>query len=177
MSARVRRLSAGGLSVSYVLEADLGRLRVPAARAARAADRLWQHTCCEIFIARKGDAAYHEYNFSPSGEWAAYAFERYRARCGEGQASLTPPRIDVRSHGDTLELDVSIGLEGRASDPGAGLALALAAVIEDEAGNLSYWALRHPPGRPDFHHPDAFALELPPTTPLADARPRAGGER
>ena len=32
--------------------------------------------------------------------------------------------------------------------------------IEDEAGALSYWALRHPPGKPDFHHPAGFALEL-----------------
>jgi hypothetical protein len=33
-------------------------------------------------------------------------------------------------------------------------------VIEAADGSLSYWALRHPPGKPDFHHRDAFALEL-----------------
>ena len=44
--------------------------------------------------------------------------------------------------------------------PKPGSALALAAVIEDEAGALSYWALRHAAGVPDFHHPDAYALEL-----------------
>jgi len=44
--------------------------------------------------------------------------------------------------------------------PGA-MRLALSAVIEEERGRLSYWALRHPPGKPDFHHPDAFALALP----------------
>jgi len=37
---------------------------------------------------------------------------------------------------------------------------ALSAVIEDDDGAFSYWALRHPPGKPDFHHPDAFALML-----------------
>jgi len=36
----------------------------------------------------------------------------------------------------------------------------LSAVIEEESGTLSYWALRHAPGRADFHHPDGFALEL-----------------
>ena len=36
----------------------------------------------------------------------------------------------------------------------------LSAVIEDPNGVLSYWALRHPPGKPDFHHPDTFALEI-----------------
>jgi hypothetical protein len=32
--------------------------------------------------------------------------------------------------------------------------------VEDRSGSLSYWALRHAAGKPDFHHPDAFALEL-----------------
>ncbi len=38
--------------------------------------------------------------------------------------------------------------------------LALSAVIEETDGTKSYWALRHPPGAPDFHHPDCFALTL-----------------
>jgi hypothetical protein len=46
--------------------------------------------------------------------------------------------------------------------PHASLALALSAVVEDEHGGLSYWALKHPPGKPDFHHPDLFVLHLPP---------------
>jgi len=33
--------------------------------------------------------------------------------------------------------------------------------FEETNGRLSYWALAHPPGKPDFHHPDCFALELP----------------
>jgi len=33
--------------------------------------------------------------------------------------------------------------------------------IEGESDEgLSYWALRHPPGGPDFHHADCFAMEL-----------------
>jgi hypothetical protein len=39
--------------------------------------------------------------------------------------------------------------------------LALSAVIEETDGRKSYWALAHPPGTPDFHHPDCFTLELP----------------
>jgi hypothetical protein len=146
--------------VSYRLEGELGRLRVPARRAPRPADRLWQHTCCELFVARKGEAAYLEYNFSPSGEWAAYAFERYRARREGRHSPLPHPRISVRSREDALELDAAIELDGLGPASGAGLALAVAAVIEDDQGKLSYWALKHPPGKPDFHHPDAFALEL-----------------
>ena len=40
------------------------------------------------------------------------------------------------------------------------LRLGLCAVIEEESGVLSYWALKHRPGRPDFHHPDGFVLEI-----------------
>ena len=36
----------------------------------------------------------------------------------------------------------------------------LAAVIEETNGRRSYWALAHPPGKPDFHHADGFALEV-----------------
>jgi hypothetical protein len=40
------------------------------------------------------------------------------------------------------------------------LRLALAAVVEEDDGRLSYWALQHAPGNPDFHHPECFTLEL-----------------
>ena len=43
---------------------------------------------------------------------------------------------------------------------GLDLKLALTAVVEDGSGRLSYWALRHAPGKPDFHHPDGFVLEF-----------------
>jgi hypothetical protein len=39
--------------------------------------------------------------------------------------------------------------------------LDLAAVIEERGGRISYWALAHPPGKPDFHHSDCFTLEFP----------------
>jgi len=34
--------------------------------------------------------------------------------------------------------------------------------FEDTGGNRSFWALAHPSGQPDFHHPACFAAELPP---------------
>ena len=102
---------------------------------------------------------YREFNFSPSGEWAVYTFHGYRAG-GE----LKPdqgPGIEVRRSSDLLELDVAIPPD--VLPPGRPLRLGLSAVEEDVDGMLSYWALRHPPGRPDFHHPDAFAMQLEPS--------------
>jgi hypothetical protein len=151
VDAGVARTAPDALTVRYRIEGDLARLRIPAARPPAVGERLWQHTCCEIFVARAGEHAYREFNFSPSGEWAGYAFRGYR---DGGPCSASDPRIAVRRAGDTLELSATIAVErGR-------LRLALSAVIEAEDGTLSYWALEHPAARPDFHHPAAFALEI-----------------
>ncbi len=42
----------------------------------------------------------------------------------------------------------------------ASVRLGLSAVIEQTDGTKSYWALAHPPGKPDFHHRDCFAHQL-----------------
>ena len=159
-SVEVRLLEVNdSLKVTYTI-AGLARLRVPEPRRPCPANRLWEHTCCELFVKVRDTTEYHELNFSPSSEWAAYAFENYRE--GARAANDMPdPEISLRRAPDALELDARINL-GRLSPAysNAKLAIALAAVIEDDDGTLSYWALVHPPGRPDFHHPDAFALKL-----------------
>ena len=162
LAARVCRTPDGRLAVSYALEGDLERLSVPAPRAPRAGSQLWKHTCYEIFIACKGLPAYHEFNVSPSGEWAAYAFDGYRApRAGELHTAALAPQVVVRNAPGKLELDAVIVLDRLSTEHSrVPLSLALSAVIEDRHGMLSYWALRHPPGRPDFHHSEAFALVL-----------------
>jgi hypothetical protein len=142
------------LQVAYVLEGEIDRLRIPAPQPPRIAERLWQHTCCEIFIARQDLRGYHEFNLSPSGEWAAYAFTRYRKGALLADPALEP-RIAVKRSLDRLELSAVISLNQEGT-----LHIGLAAVVEDEEGTLSYWALRHAPGKPDFHHPATFALEL-----------------
>jgi hypothetical protein len=148
------------LAVRYLLQGDLGRVRVPRARTPRIVERLWQHTCCEVFVARKGSPGYHEFNLGPSGEWAAYAFVRYRDGGLLADDKLNPG-ITVRSTAEKLELDAQVRL-GQLSPRhlDARLSLGLSVVVEDDSGTLSYWALRHPSARPDFHHPDSFALEL-----------------
>ena len=155
VDASVER-SAGALELAWQLSGDIARLRIPAPRPPRFADRLWQHTCCEVFVARAGEPGYREFNFAPSGEWAQYAFERYRERA---PAAGTPdaPRVGLFV---TCLVDLMRPRIGMAAAPAGRLRVALAAVVESADGSLSYWALRHPPGKPDFHHADGFALEL-----------------
>jgi hypothetical protein len=118
---------------------------------------LWAHACFEAFIAAAGCAAYHEFNFSPSGQWAGYVFSGYRERDPTAKP-LPAPRLSWRQSASLLELEA--GLPAGALPLGGRLQLGFCAVIEAADGQLSYWALRHPAERPDFHHRLAFALEL-----------------
>jgi hypothetical protein len=148
------------LTVTYKLKGVVEQLRIPPDGSTRRADGLWQRTCFELFIGAKNDAEYYEFDFSPSGEWQAYEFRSYREG-GLLQGDGLEPRIAVQRGADILELSVVFSLDffpGIQSD--LCLWVGLAAVVEDGNGQLSYWALKHPPGKPDFHHADAFALEL-----------------
>ena len=168
--------NGGALALTFSLKGDLARLRIPALQPSRRADGLWQHTCFEAFIRHKGEPAYCEFNFAPSGAWAAYAFCRYRD--GTSLAQDLDPCIVVRRTGGRLELDALIRLEYLPPvQSRTRVQLALSAVVEDEQGGLSYWALTHPLSRPDFHHPDAFILELewPDTNPVSN--PAEEGKR
>jgi hypothetical protein len=160
IEVRVLRTEDSCLAFGYVLTADLSNLRIPFSVSPRRADRLWEHTCFEAFVRGKGQAGYCEFNFSPSGEWAAYAFREYREGGPTNDDQLNP-KIAVQRKAETLELHAVIRLDRLSRiQPGSILRLGLSAVVEDIDGRLSYWALKHPPGKPDFHHPDAFAMEL-----------------
>ena len=116
-------------------------------------DELWRTTCFELFLMFDDDERYVEFNFSPSMQWAAYAFDGYR----DGMAALPSdrdPRIERLRDG--IEVECGLG-----ALPRGALRMALTAVIEEEGGVKSYWSLAHPPGAPDFHHPACFVGRLP----------------
>jgi hypothetical protein len=147
------------LVFQYSLVGDMSRVRVPLSGASGRADALWKHTCFEAFVAARDEPGYHEFNFSPSGDWAVYRFSAYREGMSPAEIGRAP-EISVRRRDDGLVLESAVRI-GRLADLDVRhLRVALAAVIEDENGVLSYWGLRHPPGKPDFHHPNGFALEV-----------------
>lgn len=150
------------LTVTYVLNGVVDQLRIPPDPLARRVDDLWQHTCFELFIGAKNDAEYYEFNFSPGGEWRAYSFRDYRdgGPCNDDEIE---PKITVQRGSASLELSAVIRLNHFLGiQPDVCLCIGLSSVIEDLNGALSYWALKHPPGKPDFHHSDNFALEFEP---------------
>lgn len=155
--------SGPGLLLCYDLRGDLADLRLPPAAEPGPADGLWQHTCFEAFVAHPGEPAYREFNFSPSGQWAAYRFRSERARDAQAEAACdaAQPVIECVCAPGQLLLQAWLPLEHLpAVPPGRPLLWGLTAVLEDAAGHLSYWALHHPGPRPDFHHSAGRTLAL-----------------
>ena len=158
LDVAVARPHRDALTLRYTLVGKRQRLRVPAPRTPARADELWRHTCFEAFLKIAGARGYYELNFSPSLEWAAYRFSAYRT-------GMTPdpeqsaPQLEVHPDLEGLALGAHVPLSPALASAAA-LTLGLAAVVESDDGTLSYWALRHPASRPDFHHSDSFQLEL-----------------
>jgi hypothetical protein len=149
LEAHVSTGADGLLELRYVLTAEMNRVRLPQERPSARRDELWKHTCFEAFVAEGAGGSYRELNFSPSTEWAMYSFSGYRA--GMAALETAAPRIRVERSERQLTLHASVQVQA-----GSVNRVALSAVMEDENGRLSYWALRHPPGKPDFHHPESF---------------------
>ncbi|MBL1263602.1 DOMON-like domain-containing protein [Candidatus Methylomicrobium oryzae] len=156
LSVEIERDAGTCLTLRYRLAGNLEKILIPAAKPSAVGDGLWQHTCFEAFATAAGTSAYREFNFSPSGEWAAYAFGDYRERMPWSIG--TPPVIEVSQPQDQLLLTARIAADDLPA--GARLHLGLTAVIESIDGNISYWALHHPAEKPDFHDCAGFVYPL-----------------
>jgi hypothetical protein len=149
----------GALQLGYAVAGDLAQIAVPAPQPPVAVDGLWEHTCFEVFIAVAGCPHYREFNFSPSSQWAAYAFCGYRAR-SVWTASQKPRVSFAKSHDRLLLSAVIAAADLPENSEGLPFQLGLTAVIETSADNCSYWSLHHPTAQPDFHHRAGFTLTL-----------------
>lgn len=159
VGTKVTLLGTDVLKLEYVIVGPIAELALPGKEIPARRDALWQHTCFEAFIGVAGTPAYLEYNFAPSADWASYRFARYREGMAEA-LDLPQPDIFIERDGATRFTQTVIVDASLPRKEGWG-SLALSAVIETLDGAKSYWALAHPPGKPDFHHADCFAIELP----------------
>jgi hypothetical protein len=150
--------AANILSLRYRVHGVLDCIRWPAADVPQRTDRLWEHTCFEAFVRVPGERSYVELNLAPSGRWGAYRFTDYRTGMSDLDVAR-PPHIVCRIDGNQMELHATADLSGCIAT-NADLQLALAAVIEDQDEQKSYWALAHPSERPDFHDAAAFTMDL-----------------
>ncbi|MBM4191612.1 MAG: hypothetical protein FJ196_00860 [Gammaproteobacteria bacterium] len=150
-------------------------IKVPTLRGERPGrhDELWFQTCCELFIRDpQQPGPYLEFNFSPAGDFASYAFDDPL----QGMRSHRWPgplqELSVRSNilrskipdllGDSFlhRLVVEVSIPKIAI--GGSTQLYPTVVLETVAG-ISLWAIWHPIDRPHFHHPKNFlrALDIP----------------
>ena len=160
LSVRVVRVAPRHLALRYDLAGDLEALMIPPRASPERTDELWRHTCFEAFVQVPG-GGYHEFNLAPSGQWAAYRFDGYR-RGMTVETRAPSPALDDRRDPGRYGFDVQLALDALTELPAEEpWRLGVSAVLEERGGDRSYWALVHPPGKPDFHHPDSFALELP----------------
>lgn len=159
VGAQIETAEDGGWTVEFVVVGRPTELSLPAPAPTVHTDGLWQTTCFELFFAQPGDA-YVELNLSPSGAFAAYHFDHYRT--GMRAIDMPRPEITLEEGHERLTMRVRLDEDDLPWDRTG--RIGISAVIADKAGTVSYWALAHPPGRPDFHHRDCFALKLPPSS-------------
>ena len=147
--------AAATVNIWFGVGAPASKFVLPEADEPSRADGLWQMTCFEAFLREEGANGYREWNFAPSGQWAAYDFSSVREGMTEADVAA-PPYIRLEENltwwafGATVSVDSANNWE-----------LALSAVLEEKDGTKSYWALAHASDKPDFHHPDCFIARLP----------------
>lgn len=158
LKACAKHISASRIEIAFILRGDMQRIKLPDLNPNQRRDGLWHHTCFEVFLKKERADNYTEYNLATSGEWAAYFFGDYRSERVE--ADVPKPNLIIKLNPFRLFLGAYLSIDAQP------LSLAISAVIEEIDGTKSYWALAHPPGKPDFHHRDCFALQLaPPEAP------------
>ena len=153
VQVRGRYLDTGELLLRWRIDGANDVILAPEVVPART-DELWKTTCFEVFV-DLGGGAYREFNFSPSGQWAAYDFSSCRVASGNPDLPETPS-IEV-DRGNSIVAGV-VRVPATALE-GAGKA-SLCAVIEEEGGVLSFWSNAHTRERPDFHDRSCFTLDL-----------------
>ena len=158
VAARVELERTLRLELEWSLTGDLNELAIPRRSASRRAERLWEHTCFEAFVAPASGARYCELNFAPSTRWAAYEFDGYRQGMRPLELAM-PPTVKVVTTANELRVTAGVELGGLAGAPWP-WRIGLTAVVEDRAGGRAYYALLHPRAKPDFHDAAAFTVIL-----------------
>ena len=142
--------TAAGLRLVYQITGDLSNIVIPPPAPPVRTDDLWLTTCFELFVRGEG-SSYREFNFSPSGAWAAYRFDAHRS--GMRAAEQEDPQVRWRPGELTVQLPIQLS---------GGERIGLSAIVELLDGSRLFFALAHPPGEPDFHHEACFAATVPP---------------
>jgi hypothetical protein len=141
-------------NIWFGVSAPTGRFVIPEPLNPVRADGLWQTTCFEAFLRPVSEQTYREWNFAPSGQWAAYDFSGYREGSVDADIAAAP-YVRFEDNFTWWALGATIGVDAAVT-----WEFGLSAVLEEKDGTKSYWALAHTGDKPDFHAPGCFTARL-----------------
>lgn len=142
-----------GCKARFRFDGDISQIKVPMHAASERMDFLWKTTCFEIFWQPEGGQYYREFNLSPSSRWACYDFDDFRLNSRD--AAVEAIAIACSHDGTSLQLEASI-----ASELPLPAAVALNAIVEDNDGDIQFWALAFEDGKAEFHSEVCRAITL-----------------
>ncbi len=166
ITGEISRSPDNQLNVIYHLQGAIDDIDLPASSPAPTRRwQLWESTCCELFIAQSNfqqsnfqQSNYWEVNLSPNHNWNVFALTDYRQGIQEA-SQIGNLRIITQRYNDRFTLETSLPLSDIVA-PTAALDISATAVIQTQAGDITYWAIQHCGSEPDFHQRDSFALRL-----------------
>lgn len=154
-------LGADVVNIDYRLSGATERVKYgPVHASPSRKNELWRTTCFELFIKTPDGPEYWEYNLGPSGDWNVYRFTGYRSALQQEPLVASISIETEIAQTRLVSLQATLALPPRLV--GQKLAIGISSVIEDTAGGLHYFALRHGGLKPDFHDPAGFVLSLDP---------------
>jgi hypothetical protein len=143
------------VDMTFCVGAPADRFVIPACEEPDRRDELWKSSCFEAFLRPDGGVGYTEWNFAPSGDWAAYDFDGHRHGMRPAEADA-PPYIRLEDNLTWWAVGATIAVPADLT-----FQLGLTAVLEGRDGTRSYWALDHGNDAPDFHDSSCFLARLP----------------
>jgi hypothetical protein len=147
------------LTVTYHLQGTIADIYLPPPIPAPVRQsELWESTCLELFIGLTAQSRYWEVNLAPNGNWNVFALSDYRQGMCEAR-QIDQLKIITQQNHDRFTLETSMPLTGIAVSDTA-IVIAVTAVIQTKAGDISFWAIHHCSNEPDFHRRDSFTLSL-----------------
>jgi len=147
------------LALFYQIRGNMTQLGIPKQQGeTHRLDHLWQETCCEVFLRRQDQRArYIEFNLAPSGDWALYRLRGYRAALERPDVKARPIiTTDIGSEELLVEAKIPWPMIMDQLPGSSPLEAGISVVLKEKSGVMTYWAVKHPAEKPDFHHPESF---------------------
>lgn len=146
--------------IGYTLEGNGVQqlLLAPATDTPQRRDALWKHTCFEAFFGIAASRQYVEFNGSPSGDWALYAFDDYRVGMKD-QPITDAPALQTFELSETRLL-IQWKLPIFTDQPIEKVSITAVLLSQTHPDTPTYWALRHAGTKADFHLRDSFIYSL-----------------